>query len=98
MDKESSSQQKLYLGFDVSEKSIEVFGVCGTQSTEKAIRIENSRSSIQSLLTHFKDKEQVCIVMETGTHSTWMSRYIREIGFEVIVAHARDLVLIYWRQ
>lgn len=95
MDKESSSQQKLYLGFDVSEKSIEVFGVCGTQSTEKAIRIENSRSSIQSLLTHLKDKEQVCIVMETGTHSTWMSRYIREIGFEVIVSHARDLALIY---
>ena len=51
MNKESSSQQKLYLGFDVSEKSIEVFGVCGTQSTEKAIRIENSRSSIQSLIT-----------------------------------------------
>jgi len=33
--------------------------------------------------------------MKTGTHSAWMSRFIGEMGFEVLVAHARDLVLIY---
>ena len=33
--------------------------------------------------------------METGTHSLWMSELIEKLGFEVIVAHARDLALIY---
>lgn len=95
MNQEDRKQEKLFLGFDVSEKSIEIFGVCGTESSEKTIRIENNQSSIQALLAHFKNKNQVCIVMETGTHSAWMSRYIRTMGFEVIVAHARDLALIY---
>lgn len=81
--KTEKERNKVYLGFDVSEKSIEVFGVCGDKTTEKAIRIANSRVGIQEFLNPLKTKsEMVCIAMETGTHSAWMSRYIRGLGFE----------------
>src|SRR5688572_26268915 len=35
------------------------------------------------------------IAIETGTHSPWVSRLLRECGHEVLVANARKLRLIY---
>ena len=32
--------------------------------------------------------------METGMYSPWVSRVLRELGHEVIVAHARNVRLI----
>jgi len=34
------------------------------------------------------------IALETGTHSPWVSRQLSEMGYEVIVAHARNVRLI----
>ena len=34
------------------------------------------------------------IVLETGTHSPWVSRQLAQLGHEVIVAHARNVQLI----
>jgi transposase len=34
------------------------------------------------------------IAMEVGTHSPWVSRLLKELGFEVIVANARQVKLI----
>ena len=34
------------------------------------------------------------MALETGTHSPWVSRLLRELGHEVIVAHARNVRLI----
>lgn len=33
--------------------------------------------------------------METGTHSPWISRFLLDLGHEVIVANARKLRAIY---
>ena len=35
------------------------------------------------------------IAVETGTHSPWVSRLLRECGHEVLVANSRKLRLIY---
>jgi transposase len=32
--------------------------------------------------------------MEVGTHSPWLSRWLSSLGFEVIVANARQVQLI----
>src|SRR6202007_1796680 len=34
------------------------------------------------------------IAMETGTHSPWVSRLLKELGHEVLVAHAQQVNLI----
>ncbi len=87
--------KKVYVGFDVSEKTIETFAVCGKETSKGSCKIENSPAGIQKFLALFKRTDEVCVVLETGTHSLWMSRLIGSLGIEVIVAHARDLALIY---
>ena len=91
----STENKKVYVGFDVSEKTIEIFAVCGTETSKGSCKIDNNHDAIKKFLSIFKDPSRVCVVMETGTHSLWMSELIKGLGFEVIVAHARDLALIY---
>ena len=43
----------------------------------------------------FPDKNGVWVVMETGNHSLWISRLVKKLGIEVLVAHVHDLKLIY---
>ena len=95
MSKCSTENKKVYVGFDVSEKTIEIFAVCGTETSKGCCKIDNNQDAIKKFLSEFKDPKRVCVVMETGTHSLWMSELIEKLGFEVIVAHARDLALIY---
>lgn len=95
MSKCSTENKKVYVGFDVSEKTIEIFAVCGTETSKGSCKIDNNHDAIKKFLSTFKDPSRVCVVMETGTHSLWMSELIKGLGFEVIVAHARDLALIY---
>ncbi len=49
----------------------------------------------ESLATHFGDAPRMRIVIETGTHSTWIARLLRGMGHEVLVADARRLRFIY---
>ncbi len=35
------------------------------------------------------------IVLETGTHSPWVSRYLERLGHDVLVANARQVRIIY---
>jgi transposase len=41
----------------------------------------------------FESRPRSLIALETGTHCTWVSRLLRELGHEVLVAHARKVQL-----
>jgi transposase len=43
----------------------------------------------------FASEEPMRIAIEAGTHSPWVSRVLEECGYEVLVANARKLRLIY---
>ncbi len=43
----------------------------------------------------FRRMARATIVLETGTHSPWVSRYLEQLGHEVLVANARQLRVIY---
>ena len=43
----------------------------------------------------FQSMARARIVMETGTHSPWVSRYLEKLGHEVLVANARQVRIIY---
>lgn len=42
----------------------------------------------------FQGQEPMQIVLESGTHATWLARVLTDCGHEVIVAHARRIQLI----
>lgn len=54
-------------------------------------RVATNRSAIEKLL---KGRAPMRVVIETGTHSPWISRLIKELGHEVVVANSRKVKLI----
>jgi transposase len=48
-----------------------------------------------ALRKRFSGCEQMRFALETGTHSPWVSRLLKDCGHEVIVANSRKLGLIY---
>ena len=55
MNKCSTEKKKIYVGFDVSEKTIEVFAVCGTETSKGYCKIDNNQDAIKKFLSEFKD-------------------------------------------
>jgi transposase len=53
------------------------------------------RTSPEAFERRFASEEPMRIAIETGTHSPWVSRLLKECGHEVVVANARKLRLIY---
>ena len=95
MNNLSHGSEKIYLGLDVSQKTIEIFAVMGEESLSMGKILNNAQS-----LEEFFDKipaptSMITVALETGTHSAWISRCLEKRGIEVIVAHARDLAFIY---
>lgn len=48
-----------------------------------------------ALRQRFSGCPPMCIALETGTHSPWVSRVLEDCGHEVLVANSRKLRLIY---
>src|SRR5712691_4567574 len=59
--------------------------------------VEESRvaTTEPALRQRFSGCPRMRIALETGTHSPWVSRVLKECGHEVIVANSRKLRLIY---
>jgi transposase len=53
------------------------------------------RTSAAALEQRFRQKAAVRMVLEAGTHSPWVGRLLENLGYEVIVANARKVRLIY---
>jgi transposase len=51
-------------------------------------------SSKEALLEEFSKRKRCRIAIEVGTHSPWISRLLKGLGYEVIVANARQVNLI----
>jgi transposase len=60
------------------------------------IRMEDSVGTTKkALLQKFGGMKRCRIALEVGTHSPWVSRLLKGLGYEVIVANARQVQLIY---
>ncbi|MDD5729000.1 MAG: IS110 family transposase [Victivallales bacterium] len=94
MNKYSSESANIYVGLDISHKTMVAFVLYGKKSN-LVNSIPCTHDGLAAFLNVFPNPSKVCVALETGTHSNWISRYISSCGFDVIVAHARDLALIY---
>ena len=54
--------------------------------------LANDRSKLARLSASYR---RALVVMEAGAHSPWVSRYLGELGFEVIVSNPRKVRAIY---
>ena len=53
------------------------------------------QTTLEDLRKRFKGQTRMRIALEVGTHSPWVSRLLKELGHEVLVANPRKTRLIY---
>jgi len=87
------SKVKLAVGLDVSDKwtTVHVVAMGSGEDVEQS----RVRTSQDALRQRFAGVERMRIALEVGTHSSWISRLLEELGHEVIVANASKVALIH---
>jgi transposase len=80
-------------GLDIGDKYSHL---CLIDSQSGEVMEEGRLSTTpEALRRRFVFERPMCIAIEAGTHSPWVSRVLEECGYEVLVANARKLRLIY---
>ena len=70
----------LYIGADVCDKSLDLFGLSADGRGEKRWQIANNRKAILEFCDSIQDPSRTLIAMETGTHSAWQSELLEKRG------------------
>lgn len=82
----------LTIGMDLGDQYTEL---CVVDDAGAGVETGRIRTTAEGLERWFHGRPPARVVMETGTHSPWMSRALQGKGHEVIVANARKLRMIY---
>ena len=85
------SHQRLTVGLDLGDRHSWYCVVDETGQIQQEQRVRTSAKTLQEV---FAAMPHCRIALEIGTHSPWISRLLKELGHEVIVANARKLRLI----
>jgi transposase len=67
---------------------------CLLNEESEVIEEGRMRSTEEGFRRHFEGEQRQRIGMECGTHSPWVSRLLKSLGHQVIVANARELASI----
>src|SRR6202167_1437214 len=83
--------QQLTIGLDLGDRWS---FYCVLNERGEVLREEKLQTTPEAMKRTFEMLPRNRIVLETGTHSPWISRLLTELGHEVIVAHAQKVQLI----
>jgi transposase len=81
----------MFAGMDIGDRYSEI---CILDAQGEIVERTRIASTEASLIKYFSPRVPLTVAMETGFHSPWMSRSLKELGVEVIVANARKVALI----
>jgi len=84
-------EQKLTIGLDLGDRWS---FYCVLDETGEIILQQKLPTTPEGMRRTFEKLPRSRMVLETGTHSPWVSRLLTELGYEVIVAHAQKVQLI----
>ena len=85
------SPPKLTIGLDLGDRSS---WYCVLDATGSVLLEQRLSTTPKAMKEGFGSMPHSRIALETGMHSPWVSRWLSELGHEVIVAHARNVRLI----
>src|SRR5215212_1787537 len=88
-----TTQHSVIVGIDLGDR----YSRLCLLDAENGEVIEESRiaTSREAFGRRFSGAEPMLVAIETGTHSPWVSRILKDYGHEVLVANARKVRLIY---
>jgi len=82
---------EMTMGIDVGDRYSHL---CLLDEEGEVVERDRVRSTEAALRRHFEDGPRLRIALECGTHSPWMSRLLKQLGHQVIVANARKIPTI----
>lgn len=77
-------EDKVTVGLDLGDKTSRIYEVDATGECRAEATIGTTR---QALVRYFGRRPACRIVLETGTHSPWVSRELAALGHEVVVSN-----------
>ncbi len=90
-----NNNTELTIGMDMSDKKSEVCILDAEGNVVNRGSVINNMDELHTFFTPFPNPSKILIAMETGTHSPWISSYLVELGFNVLVGNSRKLRAIW---
>ncbi len=87
----SKSQVAKVMGIDLGDRFSRYAAIAANGTIVEEDRVPTRRDAMEKFL---RERKAMRVVIETGTHSPWVSRVAAAAGHEVIVANARKVKLI----
>ena len=82
---------QLTIGLDLGDRWS---NYCVLDETGEVLLEQKLATTPEAVKQTFERIARSLIALETGTHSPWLSRLLKELGHEVLVAHAQKVELI----
>src|SRR5580658_10933526 len=90
-ESEIFKEQRLTIGLDLGDRWS---FYCVLDEAGKILLEQKVATTPEAMKQIFEKIPRGLMALETGTHSPWVSRLLRELGYQVIVAHAQKVQLI----
>ena len=90
--KEQNNRSEFTIGLDLGERRHRFCVLDEAGEVVEQGSLSNERVALARLTQRYRG---ALVVMEAGTHSPWISRYLKELGSEVIVSNPRKVRAIY---
>jgi len=86
------SEYSTTIGIDLGDK---YSSICVVDAEGEVLEESRLRTTDKALTERFEAMRPALVVLETGTHSRWVSHLLGKLGHEVVVGNARRLRMIY---
>lgn len=84
-------QSDIVYGMDLGDRSSRVYSVDRRTGEVAEFSV---KTRVPSMVKCYGGRERGLVVIEAGTHVFWVSRELRRLGYEVLVANPRRVLLI----
>jgi len=84
-------KKSITIGMDLGDKS---HSICVMQDADKITECEVTNTA-KAVEKFFKKYQEATVIIETGTHSPWISRLLGKLGMKVLVGNTRKLRAIW---
>ena len=81
------NKPEMTMGIDVGDRFSHL---CLVDNEGEVVERDRVRSTEAAFEKYFEGAPRLRIALECGTHSPWMSRLLKQLGHQVIVANAQD--------
>lgn len=80
--------RKVTVGLDLGDRTSRICEIDGAARVVKGATIATTATVIEA---YFGNRPRCRVIMEAGTHSPWVSRQIKALGHEVVVANPSEV-------